>query len=123
MEPGGGHPPPRLSLNIANYLTDAPAPVPANFHIIPGSHLQDRIERPTDGVSDPPGAMPVCVKPGAAVFFDRRLWHAASPNYSDISRKVLFFGYSYRWLRTKDDMTIPPELMECSGPIRRQLFG
>jgi ectoine hydroxylase len=61
--------------------------------------------------------------PGSAVFFDRRLWHAASPNYSDVTRKVLFYGYSYRWLRTKDDMTIPPARMERSDPIRRQLLG
>jgi ectoine hydroxylase len=123
MESAPGHPRPRLSLKIGYFLSDVSEPGRGNFHIIPGSHLQDRLERPTDGVSDPPGALSVCVKPGSAVFFDRRLWHSASPNHSEIPRKVLFYGYSYRWLRTKDDMTIPRELMERSGPIRRQLLG
>ena len=123
MESGGGYPRPRLSLKIGYFLSDVTEPGRGNFHIIPGSHLQDRLERPADGVSDPAGAMPVCVRPGTAVFFDRRLWHAASPNHSDVTRKVLFYGYSFRWLRTKDDMTISPELMERSEPIRRQLFG
>ena len=45
-------------------------------------------------------------KPGTAVFFDRRLWHAPSPNWSEVTRKVLFYGYGYRWIRTKDDMTV-----------------
>jgi ectoine hydroxylase-related dioxygenase (phytanoyl-CoA dioxygenase family) len=64
----------------------------------------------------------VLVKPGTAVFFDRRLWHTASPNWSDITRKVLFFGYGYRWIRTKDDMTVQT-LWEKSDPIRRQMLG
>ncbi len=61
-------------------------------------------------------------KPGDAVFFDRRLWHTASPNWSDITRRVLFYGYGYRWLRTKDDMTVD-HLWESVSPTRRQLLG
>jgi hypothetical protein len=38
-------------------------------------------------------------------------------------RKALFYGYGYRWLRTKDDMTIRPELFEKCDPIRKQLLG
>lgn len=117
------HPRPRLSLKIAYFLSDVSEPGRGNFYIIPGSHLQDHLDKPTDGVSDPPGAMPVCVTPGTAVFFDRRLWHAASPNWSSVTRKVLFYGYGYRWLRTKDDMTIPPEIWATCSPIRRQLLG
>ena len=60
---------------------------------------------------------------GDVVFFDRRLWHARSPNHSPIVRKVLYYGYAYRWLRTKDNMTIPPEIMAGSDPVRRQLLG
>jgi ectoine hydroxylase-related dioxygenase (phytanoyl-CoA dioxygenase family) len=56
------------------------------------------------------------------VIFDRRLWHSASRNRGDTPRKVLFYGYGYRWLRTKDDMTVE-HLLERSDPIRRQLLG
>lgn len=117
------HPRPRLSLKVAYFLSDVSEPGRGNFCIIPGSHLQDTLERPQDGVSDPEGAMPVCVRPGTAVLFDRRLWHAASPNWSDITRKVLFVGYGYRWLRSKDDMTIPKEWFDAADPIRKQLLG
>ena len=117
------HPRPRLSLKVAYFLSDCSEPGRGNFSIIPGSHLQDTLEKPDDGVSDPPGAIAVCAGPGDAVFFDRRLWHAGSPNWSEVTRKVLFYGYGYRWIRTKDDMTIPPEVMDASDPIRRQILG
>ena len=52
----------------------------------------------------------------------RRSWHTASPNWSDVTRKVLFYGFGYRWLRTKDDMTVQ-SLWAQSGAIRRQLLG
>jgi ectoine hydroxylase len=116
------HPRPRLSIKVAYFLSDVSEPDRGNFWIIPGSHLNDTIERPKNGVGQPEGAIPVTVKPGTAVFFDRRLWHAASPNWSDITRKVLFYGYGYRWIRTKDDMTVG-HLLEKSDPIRRQMLG
>lgn len=115
-------PRPRLSLKVAYFLSDASEPGRGNFWVVPGSHLHDTLERPANGVGQPAGAVPVCVKPGSVVFFDRRLWHAASPNWSNVTRKVLFYGYSYRWLRTKDDMTVQ-HLWEGSSPIRRQLLG
>ncbi|MDF2958948.1 MAG: hypothetical protein K0S39_683 [Paenibacillus sp.] len=116
------HPRPRLSLKVAYFLSDISEPDRGNFYIVPNSHLSDTMEFPEGGRGQLEGAIPVCVKPGTAVFFDRRLWHTASPNWSDITRKVLFYGYSYRWLRTKDDMTVE-SLWEQSSPIRRQLLG
>ena len=116
------HPRPRLSLKVAYFLSDTGEPGRGNFWVIPGSHCDDTLERPAEGIGQPKGAVPVLAKPGAAVFFDRRLWHTATPNWSDITRKVLFYGYGYRWIRTKDDMTVQ-DLWEKSDPIRRQLLG
>ena len=116
------HPRPRLSLKVAYFLSDTSEEGRGNFWVIPGSHLRDTLERPADGIGQPEGAVPVLAKPGTAVFFDRRLWHTASPNWSDVTRKVLFYGYGYRWIRTKDDMTVQ-SLWERSDPIRRQLLG
>jgi phytanoyl-CoA dioxygenase PhyH len=116
------NPRPRISLKVGYFLTDTTAAGCGNFTVLPGSHLQNRIECPPDGVSDPPGAVEVQVAPGSAVFFDRRLWHTPSPNRSGVTRKVLFYGYSYRWLRPRDDMTVA-HLMERCDPIRRQLLG
>ncbi|MFD0677171.1 MULTISPECIES: phytanoyl-CoA dioxygenase family protein [unclassified Paenibacillus] len=116
------HPRPRLSLKVAYFLSDLSEPGRGNFWIVPNSHVQDKIQIPDNGLGQPEGAIPVCVKPGTAVFFDRRLWHAASTNWSDITRKVLFYGYGYRWIRRKDDMTMDG-LLEKSDPIRRQMLG
>jgi ectoine hydroxylase len=115
-------PRPRMSLKVAYFLSDISEPGRGNFWIVPNSHLNNKIQHPESGFGQPEGAIPICVKPGTAVFFDRRLWHTASPNWSDITRKVLFYGYGYRWIRTKDDMTVQ-SLWEQCDPIRRQLLG
>lgn len=116
------HPRPRLSLKVAYFLSDTSEPGRGNFWVVPGSHVKDAVERPADGIGQLEGAVPVLAKPGTAVFFDRRLWHTASPNWSNMTRKVLFYGYGYRWIRTKDDMTVQ-SLWEQADPIRRQLLG
>ena len=41
---------------------------------------------------------------------------------SAMSRKVLFYGYSFRWLRPRDNMTVAHYLERCD-PIRQQLLG
>jgi len=116
------HPRPRLSLKVGYFLSDASEEGRGNFWVVPGSHLSDTLQRPEGGLGQPAGAIPVLAKPGAAVFFDRRLWHAGTPNWSQVTRKVLFYGYGYRWIRTKDDMTVRDLWPTCS-PIRRQLLG
>jgi hypothetical protein len=116
------HPRPRLSLKIAFVLSDLSEPGRANFCIVPGRQLEDELTFPEDETANPPEAMPVCAPAGSAVFFDRRLWHSASPNHSDITRKILFLGYSYRWLRPKDNFEVDA-LREQSPPIRAQLLG
>lgn len=115
-------PRPRMSLKVAYFLSDISEPGRGNFWIVPNSHLNNTMVRPESGIGQLEGAIPVCVKPGTAVFFDRRLWHAASPNWSAITRKVLFYGYGYRWIRTKDDMTVQDLYPKCD-PIQRQLLG
>ena len=113
-------PRPRLSVKIGYFLSDVTVPGRGNFCVVPGSHLSNRLEFPDEG--DPPGAMPVCVEPGSAVFFDRRLWHSRSPNTSSVTRKAVFYGYSYRWLRPRDNLDVA-DYPDCRDPIRRQLLG
>ena len=57
---------------------------------------------------------------GKNCFFQRHM--LGTLMCSDITRRVLFYGYGYRWLRTKDDMTVEG-LWDSSSPIRRQLLG
>ena len=115
-------PRPRLSLKIGFYLTDVSVPGRGNTLIVPGSHLQNAIDCPQDGRSNPPGAEPLCVPAGSALLLDRRTWHSRSANESDFTRKVMWLGYSYRWLRPKDEMTVE-HLYPALPPIRRQLLG
>ena len=115
-------PRPRVSLKVAFFLTDCTETHRGNFHAVPGSHLTNGIEMPADEDLDPAGTTPIQVAAGDAVFFDRRIWHAAGHNFSPDARKVLFYGYSYRWLRPRDDMTVDHLLDRCD-PIRQQLLG
>lgn len=117
-----GEPRPRVSLKVAYFLTDTSVPGRGNFSVIPGSQKYNSVKMPEDDKADPENATPVYAKPGTAVFFDRRLWHAVGRNTSDIMRKVLFYGYSYRWLQPRDNMTVE-QYMDKSDPIRQQILG
>lgn len=115
-------PRPRLSLKVGYYLSDVSEPGRGNTLIVPGTHLQNEIDLDQDGQSSPAGAEPLCVPAGSAVIIDRRIWHSRSANRSDRTRKVIWYGYSYRWLKPKDAMTVEylyPQL----DPIRRQILG
>lgn len=116
-------PRPRISLKVAFFLTDCSAPDRGNFYVVPGSHLLDDINLPNgDRSVELADGVPVLVPAGTAVFFDRRIWHSASANYWEQPRKTLFYGYSYRWLRPRDEVTID-RFRDQLDPIRQQLFG
>lgn len=117
-----GEPRPRVSLKVGFFFTSTLATDRGNFHVVPGSHRANQLDLPVDPVLDHPNATPVRADAGDAVFFDRRLWHAAGINRSAVTRKVLFLGYSYRWLRPRDDMTVG-HYLPAADPIRRQLLG
>ena len=114
-------PRPRVSLKIAYFLTDTREEGRGNFYVLPGSHLQDDFPGP-DRKEPVRGCIPIRVAPGTAAFFDRRIWHSASANYWTEPRRVLFYGYSYRWLRPRDDMQVAHYIDRCD-PIRQQLLG
>ncbi len=114
-------PRPRISLKVAFFLTDTTEPGRGNFYVIPGSHNLD--DFPGEGRKEaPPEAVPVLLPAGSAAVFDRRIWHSASANYWHEPRRVLFYGYSYRWLRPRDDMEVDHYMGRCD-PIQRQLLG
>ena len=115
-------PRPRLSVKVAYFLSDASEPGRGNFHVIPGSQLKDKMRFPKgDTKSNVKNGVPVLAPKGSAVIFDRRLWHSASLNYWTEPRKVIFFGYSYRWLRPRGPIGIPSSVFEKLDPIQRQL--
>ncbi len=59
------------------------------------------------------------------MFFDRRIWHARSRNYSEHTRKAVFFGYTYRWAAIRDDIA-PIRASDWFGQltdVQQQLIG
>ena len=121
-------PRPRLSVKIAYWLSDVSVPERGNFTVVPGSHLFNRIDGPPRRDvewPDPEGATQVCASPGDAVFFDRRLWHTRTDNYSEITRKGMFFAYSHRWGYGRDEndaLYTSAEFQEFT-PVQQQLLG
>jgi ectoine hydroxylase len=121
-------PRPRLSVKLGYWLCDVSGPGRGNLKVVPGSHLTDRIDGPPrrDVVwPDPPGAVEVTAGPGDVVFFDRRIWHARSDNYSPYTRKAVFFGYTYRWTAIRDEVAPlhASEAFARLSPVQRQLLG
>jgi len=118
----GPRPQPRVSLKAAWVFTDMSEPDRGNLTVIPGSHTWASLDLPEDETLDHPDAQPICANAGGVVLFDRRIFHAGNYNTSDITRKILFMGYSYRWLKPRDNMTVG-HLMDQCDPIQQQLFG
>jgi phytanoyl-CoA dioxygenase PhyH len=117
---------PLLSVKVAYFLSDLSEPDRGNFSVIPGSQWRNGIQRPEHpelGFEPPEGAVPILAEPGTAVVFDRRLWHSRSDNVSTVTRKAVFVGYTYRWIRPRDDYPIDPGWLARLSPIRRQLLG
>jgi ectoine hydroxylase len=121
-------PRPRLSVKLAYWLSDVSEPGRGNLKIVPGSHEVDRIDGPPRRDiewPDPDGAIEVTGEPGDAVFFDRRIWHARSPNCSEHTRKAVFFGYTYRWTAIRDDVAsiTTTDWFGQLTPVQQQLLG
>jgi hypothetical protein len=125
---GGEIPRPMFSLKIAYVLSDLSRTGRGATKVIPGSHLNNSLERPADTSvhnPDPKGTVEITANPGDCFIFDRRLWHSRSPNTSTVTRKMLFVGYTYRWIRPLDDMPIDRESEWWANrtPVQKQLLG
>lgn len=121
-------PRPRMSVKLAYWLSDVSEAGRGNLLVVPGSHRTNWLPGPPrrDIPWPPPrGVLAVRVAPGDAVLFDRRLWHARSDNRSAIVRKVVFFGYTYRWVAIRDEVAALPrqDWWAALNPIQRQLLG
>ncbi|HEV2452100.1 MAG TPA: phytanoyl-CoA dioxygenase family protein [Streptosporangiaceae bacterium] len=123
-----GEPRPRMSVKVGYWLSDVSEPGRGNLKVIPGSHTRNRIDGPPRRDiewPEPRDSIEVCARPGDAVFFDRRLWHARSVNYSAVTRKAMFFGYVPRWIAIRDEVEglHADPAFESLSPVRKQLLG
>ena len=113
---------PLMYAKIGYFLTDLSEPDRGNLRLVPGSHLSAK-EPEKDESGEPVGAIQVLTRPGDAVFFEQRTWHAVGPNFSETPRKNIYIGYCHRYLKAIDFMTQAPGLLEQANPIQRQLLG
>ncbi|MBV9380821.1 MAG: phytanoyl-CoA dioxygenase family protein [Streptosporangiaceae bacterium] len=121
-------PRPRLSVKLAYWLSDVSEAGRGNFKVVPGSHKTNWIDGPPRRDvewPDPEGAIEVTANAGDVVFFDRRLWHARSDNYSSFTRMAMFFGYTLRWVAIRDDIAPiwSSDWADQLSPVQRQLLG
>lgn len=107
---------------VGFFLTDLSQPDSGNLRVVPGSHLRAEMP-PLDEKGEPIGALQVLTKPGDAVIFEQRTWHAVGPNYAGAARKNIYIGYCYRWLKALDFIQQSDELLAKANPIQKQLLG
>ena len=95
----------------------------------PGSHTTNWLPGPprrSEAWPTPQDAIELEIGAGDALFFDRRIWHQRSENYSTITRQAAFFGYTLRWIAPRDVVTeqdrSAPWWAELN-PVQRQLLG
>jgi ectoine hydroxylase len=113
---------PRLYGKVGFFLTDLSEPDRGNLRVVPGSHRSAEKPETDPATGEPKGAIQILTKPGDAVFFEQRCWHAVGPNYSGQPRKNVYLGYCYRWMKAIDFLTQPDELLAKATPIQRQLL-
>ena len=114
---------PLIYTKIGYFLTDLSRPDMGNLRVIPGSHKHAAKPPQRAGDSDPQGAIQVLTRPGDAVLFQQRTWHAVGPNFSNTVRKNIYMGYCYRWVKPLDYVAQSPELIAKGSAIQRQLLG
>ena len=114
---------PLLYAKIGYFLTDLSEPDKGNLRVVPGSHRSAAPPSRDPATGEPVGAIQVLTRPGDAVLFEQRTWHAVGPNYSNEARKNIYIGYCYRWMKAIDFLVQPPELLAKATPIQRQLLG
>jgi ectoine hydroxylase-related dioxygenase (phytanoyl-CoA dioxygenase family) len=113
---------PWLYTKVGYFLTDLTIPDAGALRVVPGSH-RNTAPPWKPGAPDPYGYVEIRCKPGTAVIFENRLWHAVGPNYSNVARKNIYIGYCWRWMRPIDYVAQSPALIERAAPIHRQLLG
>jgi ectoine hydroxylase-related dioxygenase (phytanoyl-CoA dioxygenase family) len=114
---------PRMEVKIAYYLTDTTEPNSAVTMFAPRSnHLKEDLYIP-EGRVDPEGAIAPQLRPGDAVFFENRTFHAGAANLTNRTTKAIMMGYSFNWMRPMDYLVQPDWLLEKVDDIGKQLLG
>lgn len=107
---------PMLSVKAGYWLSDVREEGRGNLMVIPGSHKRNKEELEEWDYNQ---AVHVLAEPWDALLFDRRVWHSRGTNYSDLHRKAIFVGYTYRRLNIHDIF----ERVRTDDKVMNQLLG
>jgi ectoine hydroxylase-related dioxygenase (phytanoyl-CoA dioxygenase family) len=115
---------PFVEVKVGYYLTDLTAHNSGAICVVRGSHRRspEFINHP-DHPLDPRDIVEVNVKPGTAMLWRTALWHCLTPNLSQRTRKCLYYGYHYRWIRPADYLHQDPAIIARCTPVQKQLLG
>ena len=114
---------PRIYAKIGYFLSDLSEHGKGNLRVVPGSHRRAAKPEIDAETGEPMGMVELLTKPGDAVLFENRCWHAVGPNTSSEPRRNIYIGYCYRWMKAIDFQTQSEELLALADPIQRQLLG
>jgi Phytanoyl-CoA dioxygenase (PhyH) len=113
---------PRMALRVGYYLTDVSALGSGVTLFVPGSHELREMLPLKPGSRDPETFTRPRIRPGDAVIWENRTFHAPERNISPNVRKAVMVQYGYRWVRPVDYRTHPSELLNRCDPVARQLL-
>ena len=117
---------PLLQLKIGYFLSDMSAPNQSNLTIVPGSHKTDFDPDPEQlqGYDTFPGAIQLCVPPGACVMFHNALWHTRGPFTRPAGQRVmLYYAYEHPWMvANPEHWSYSKTFYNSLSPDQRRLF-
>ncbi len=115
----------RVGIKVCYCLTDFLESSSGITLMAPGSHLLQTPLPIKKGELDPAEVAESGLRAGDALFFENRIFHSSAPNRSNRTSKVVFYGYSYRWMKVEANL-FPPDprlLEEAEDDIDKQLLG
>ncbi|MCQ6557782.1 phytanoyl-CoA dioxygenase family protein [Paenibacillus mendelii] len=114
---------PLFYMKALYFLSDMSQPGRGNTRVMPKSHKIPHYHPGFSGSDPQTEGVDVCGKPGDVCLFAQNLWHAPTHNYSEFTRRQLFMGYGYLWLRPIDYHAVSDTMRQITDPVRRQLLG
>jgi ectoine hydroxylase-related dioxygenase (phytanoyl-CoA dioxygenase family) len=114
-----------LTVNVGIYLQDITDEI-GPLYVIPGSHLWRREPTAEEASPPHPQEVKVTVPAGTCIVIHGQLWHSASFNRSQTTRRALFAYVGHYWMKRMDefyDQPLPDYVLRGDDPLLRQLFG
>ena len=115
---------PRVGIKVCYCLTDFHERYSGITLLARKSHMRATPLALPTGQADPEEVVEPMMNAGDALLFENRIYHSFAPNLTQRTSKVIFYGYSYRWMKPDINLYFPDkDLIEKADDIDRQLLG